>query len=119
MFVPAETVTVWSGAVLAILMLPVAFVTEMPVPAVRPASVYPAPSPIKSWPLVGVVPRPVPPALIASVPPSDRVPADVIGPPETVSPVVPPEPSTLVTVPAPATAPQTKLLPLHLRKVSA
>ena len=42
---------------------------------------------------------PVPPLAIANVPPSVSVPLVVIGPPENVSPVVPPEASTDVTVP--------------------
>ena len=42
---------------------------------------------------------PVPPLVIASVPANVIVPEPVIGPPETVSPVVPPDTSTLVTVP--------------------
>ena len=42
---------------------------------------------------------PVPPLVIASVPPSVSVPLVVIGPPEKVSPVAPPEASTDVTLP--------------------
>src|SRR5690349_915461 len=42
---------------------------------------------------------PVPPLAATSVPPRVSVPLEVIGPPVTVRPVVPPEPSTLVTVP--------------------
>jgi len=45
------------------------------------------------------VPDPVPPLATASVPPSVRVPAEVIGPPEDVRPVVPPLMSTDDTVP--------------------
>lgn len=45
---------------------------------------------------------PVPPLAIASVPANVSTPELVTGPPETVSPVVPPETSTLLTVPAPA-----------------
>ena len=44
---------------------------------------------------------PVPPLVPISVPLSVRVPEAVIGPPVNVMPVVPPEASTLVTVPAP------------------
>src|ERR1043166_5780190 len=44
---------------------------------------------------------PVPPLVMASVPPSVIVPDDVIGPPDVVSPVVPPSTSTEVTVPVP------------------
>ena len=45
----------------------------------------------------------VPPLAIANVPPKVNVPDAVIGPPVKVKPVVPPEPSTEVTVPTPAT----------------
>ena len=45
--------------------------------------------------------KPVPPLVVANVPASVIVPLDVIGPPEVVRPVVPPETSTLVTVPVP------------------
>ena len=45
----------------------------------------------------------VPPLATPSVPPKVSVPDDVIGPPVKVKPVVPPEPSTEVTVPTPAT----------------
>ncbi len=44
---------------------------------------------------------PVPPLATAKVPPRVKVPEVVIGPPVRVSPVVPPEPSTLVTEPVP------------------
>ena len=50
------------------------------------------------------VPRdvmPVPPLAAASVPPRVNVPVVVIGPPVSVSPVVPPEPLTEVTLPLP------------------
>jgi hypothetical protein len=43
----------------------------------------------------------VPPLAMARVPPRVNVPAPVIGPPERVNPVVPPEPETDVTVPLP------------------
>jgi hypothetical protein len=46
--VPAETVIVWSGAVFAIVMDPVAFVIETPVPAVIVVSLYPVPLPTSS-----------------------------------------------------------------------
>lgn len=49
------------------------------------------------------VAAPVPPLATASVPPKVSVPLEVIGPPVKVRPVVPPEPSTLVTVPVPDT----------------
>ena len=45
---------------------------------------------------------PVPPLAIANVPARVIVPEPVIGPPEVVNPVVPPDTSTLVTVPEPA-----------------
>ena len=45
---------------------------------------------------------PVPPCAIASVPPTVSVPDVVIGEPVKVSPVVPPDAATDVTVPAPA-----------------
>jgi hypothetical protein len=45
---------------------------------------------------------PVPPFATASVPAKVIVPDDVTGPPEVVKPVVPPDTSTLVTVPEPA-----------------
>ena len=44
---------------------------------------------------------PVPPLATASVPASVIVPEVVIGPPEVVRPVVPPETATEVTVPEP------------------
>ena len=46
---------------------------------------------------------PVPPLTAPSVPASVSVPADVIGPPLKVRPVVPPLALTEVTVPAPVT----------------
>ena len=44
---------------------------------------------------------PVPPLATASVPPSVKVPDDVIGEPLNVRPVVPPDAATLLTVPVP------------------
>ena len=44
---------------------------------------------------------PVPPLATANVPAKVIVPAAVIGPPEVVRPVVPPDTATLVTVPVP------------------
>ena len=44
---------------------------------------------------------PVPPFAMFNVPPNVSVPDEVIGPPVTVNPVVPPDPLTLVTVPTP------------------
>ena len=46
---------------------------------------------------------PVPPLATPNVPPKVIVPFVVIGPPDVVSPVVPPDTFTLVTVPVPAT----------------
>lgn len=54
-------------------------------------------------PLPVEVVTPVPPLATASVPPRVNVPAPVIGPPETVRPVVPPDTSTDVTEPVPVT----------------
>ena len=51
-------------------------------------------------PAVYVV-RPVPPLLVTSVPARVIVPLVVTGPPEVVRPVVPPDTSTLVTLPPP------------------
>jgi hypothetical protein len=48
--------------------------------------------------------RPVPPLVVANVPARVIVPLDVIGPPEVVNPVVPPDTSTEVTVPPVETA---------------
>lgn len=50
---------------------------------------------------VPAVVAPVPPLAIASVPPMVMVPEFVIGPPDVVKPVVPPETSTLITEPPP------------------
>ena len=58
---------------------------------------FPARSPPK-------VVEPVPPLATMSVPPKVKVPEVVNGPPVRVSPVVPPEPSTEVTEPAPVPA---------------
>ena len=49
-------------------------------------------------------PCPVPPDAIANVPPSVIVPDEVIGPPEVVSPVLPPDTLTDVIVPDPTVA---------------
>ena len=85
--------------------------TLMPVPAVKlmlvtvpTFDVYPAGL------LAGYAPKfvravaasaaPVPPLATANVPPRVSVPLVVIGEPENVSPVVPPEAATEVTVPA-------------------
>jgi hypothetical protein len=60
---------------------------------------------------------PVPPLATASVPAIVIVPEEVIGPPDVVRPVVPPETSTEVTVPAPAVS-QTKAEPFHFKNLS-
>ncbi len=52
------------------------------------------------------VEAPVPPFAIARVPPRVSVPESVIGPPESVKPVVPPEPETEVTEPSPEPKPR-------------
>ena len=52
-------------------------------------------------PLPVEVVTPVPPLATANVPPKVNVPVVVIGPPVSVSPVVPPEPLTEVTLPLP------------------
>ncbi len=67
------------------------------------------PFPRKYWPLVTApaneliancaVVCPVPPLAIANVPANVIVPDEVIGPPEVVKPVVPPDTATDVTVP--------------------
>ena len=57
---------------------------------------------------------PVPPLDATRVPDNVIVPLVVTGPPDVVRPVVPPDTSTLVTVPAPAEL-QTKAVPFHCR----
>jgi len=70
--------------VIAVLGIVVEAVTaEVPLPNKYPAKVV----------------APVPPFATFNVPPRVKVPDTVIGPPVSVSPVVPPEPSTLCTVP--------------------
>ena len=59
---------------------------------------------------------PVPPLATDSVPANVIVPDPVIGPPLVVRPVVPPDTSTEVTVPAPAVS-HMKADPFHFRKV--
>ena len=49
--------------------------------------------------------EPVPPLAIASVPAKVMVPAVVIGPPDVIKPVVPPDTATDVTVPPPPPEP--------------
>ena len=101
--VPPETsteVTVPPAAVDAIVMDPLPFVIVMFDPAVSVAllNVLPEELPIKSSPSAYDV-CPVPPLATARVPARVSVPDVVIGPPEKLIPVVPPEASTEVTVP--------------------
>ena len=70
-------------------------VVGMVVDAVKALVPFPIKYPVK-------LAAPEPPEATFRVPPRVRVPATVIGPPVNDSPVVPPEPSTLVTVPDPA-----------------
>jgi hypothetical protein len=56
----------------AIVIDPDPFVIVTPVPAVRVVLVNPVPLPISSWPLEGVVVRPVPPEAIGRAAPSVR-----------------------------------------------
>ena len=63
-------------------------------------AIVPRPSAVRA---AEAVVAPVPPLAKANVPPKVNVPLEVIGPPVKVRPVVPPEPSTEVTVPTPAT----------------
>ena len=63
----------------------------------------------------------MPPLATARIPPKVRVPEAVIGPPVKVKPVVPPEPSTLVTVPEPpppAACTGTQAEPFHAFRVA-
>ena len=110
---PVETVE-------ATVMAPAPFVMLMPVPAVNVdfVSVLPVVLPISNCPFVYVV-CPVPPFATAKVPANVNVPDVVIGPPLNDMPVVPPDASTEVTVPAPATAPHTNAEPSDFRNVSA
>ena len=57
---------------------------------------------------------PVPPFTAARVPAKVIVPLVVIGPPDVVNPVVPPDTATLVTEPVPAAA-QTNAVPFHCK----
>src|SRR3989344_1862616 len=63
-------------------------------------AMFPAALPYKTVPEL-MVAQPVPPFATARMPPRVRVPEEVMGPPVRVRPVVPPEPSTEVTVPVP------------------
>ena len=58
-------------------------------------------APLRANGAPAAVVAPVPPLVTLSVPPKVIVPADVIGPPVVVRPVVPPDTSTEVTVPEP------------------
>ena len=80
---------------------PVAFVSvaEVGVPRIGVTSVGLVDSTVLPVPVLVVTP--VPPLATAKVPAKVIVPAAVIGPPEVVRPVVPPDTSTLVTVPVP------------------
>jgi hypothetical protein len=60
---------------------------------------------------------PVPPLATAKVPPRVIVPDVVIGPPEVVSPVVPPDTATEVTVPEPPPPAGTAQVPSLRKKV--
>ena len=54
--------------VLATVTVPEPLVTEMPAPYPNVLRVYPEPLPISSWPLVGIVPNPVPPEVTGRTP---------------------------------------------------
>ena len=69
-------------------------------------------------PAAARVEAPVPPLATANVPARVTVPEEVIGPPEVVKPVVPPETSTLVTEPAPGPVNATVMAPLPLVMVT-
>jgi len=68
-------------------------------------------------PVPVLVTTPVPPLATASVPASVIVPVLVIGPPEVVRPVVPPDTATDVTVPLPATVAHDVFVPLVVRNL--
>jgi len=68
--------------------------------------------------MAALLATPVPPLAGASVPARVTVPEEVIGPPEVVKPVVPPETSTLVTEPAPGPVNATVMAPLPLVMVT-
>ena len=60
--------------VLATVIVPNPLVTEIPAPVPNVLRLYPVPLPISSWPLVGIVPKPVPPASTGTIPvPEPRV----------------------------------------------
>ena len=76
---------------------PLLIMTKPAVPGAAPATAD-VPAPIKTECAVSDA-APVPPLATPSVPPSVSVPVPVIGPPENVRPVVPPDAATLVTLP--------------------
>lgn len=57
--------------VLATVIVPSPLVTEIPTPVPNVLREYPVPLPINSWPLVGIVPKPVPPASTGTIPVPD------------------------------------------------
>ena len=73
---------------------------------------------VSTLPTVPDAVKPVPPLAAINVPASVTVPEDVIGPPEVVKPVVPPETSTLVTEPEPGPVNATLIDPLPLVMVT-
>ena len=73
--------------------------TLVPLPRRNWADVVP---PARALRAACCVVAPVPPLARARVPPRVRVPVLVMGPPELVRPVVPPDRATLVTEPVPA-----------------
>lgn len=87
-----------SVALIVIEPAPLVMLTFVPAVNVALVSVLPVLLPIRSWPLVYEV-WPVPPLATTKVPPSVSVPLVVIGDPLKVSPVVPPDAATDVTVP--------------------
>ena len=57
-----------STPVLATVIVPKPLVTEIPTPVPNVLREYPVPLPINSWPLVGIVPKPVPPEVTGIIP---------------------------------------------------
>jgi hypothetical protein len=58
---------------LAMVMVPVALVTVMPLLGVKVLRVYPVPLPISNCPLVGIVDNPVPPLVTGITPVPDPI----------------------------------------------
>ena len=88
-------------------------------PLVLGATKVGADVPLPKMTLLAVrVVRLVPPLATANVPARVMVPEEVIGPPEVVKPVVPPETFTLVTEPAPGPEKATVMAPLPLVMVT-